>query len=575
MTPPRRRACEACHVAKVRCELSLARPNTTAPCQRCRRLAKDCAPAAPRRQKHRIAQLEAQVDELLGRGSQSQAVLPTAPSVPLVLPDFSVLVRDLPSNQEQSFTALRTDILAFLDTLDQQQAACYAYARQNVSTLPLVPIESAELQSLRKRCPILLLSILAFPTAGIIQGDVQRQLVEKAMQVLATSFIGAGYRSLELVKALVVATIWFRGYSKAGQGVVHQLVQTAVNVAVDIGICGQKQTCVLTYDLWKDEHLTSLDARRTWLACFLASSSISTVMRRPDTNHWAPYHESCLQHLLTASDSLPSDRLLYHIVYAEKLCHRVTSRLSLLDAMVYKDVNETATKVCVSELRQEIEDWQAQIPEDVRSASLDFGRYAALIYLNELILHTPTNKSTFASPFLPDNIRPDDFAAPIVTVDHVSSLYAILDACHAALDLALGLDSMLTFSLSPIMYTPRVLYATFILVKLYVAVTAPGNTYGAVLNRSELRLEDYFQKAKTLSLALNAIDPGSCHTMLISAHAWLEQWFVEYKTIVDQYEQRLSEGWRMAPARLSFNDKLGKDVVSTVRQDDPLQKRPT
>ena len=88
-------------------------------------------------------------------------------------------------------------------------------------------------------------------------------------------------------------------------------------------------------------------------------------MRRPGANTWTAYHEECLQRLRTASEALPSDLLLYHVVNAEKLCHRVAGRLALLDSSLEMNLSDKEMIDCVSELRQDIDDWTAQVPQEL------------------------------------------------------------------------------------------------------------------------------------------------------------------------------------------------------------------
>ncbi|KAK6413296.1 hypothetical protein LTR95_017879, partial [Oleoguttula sp. CCFEE 5521] len=58
----RGRACQACRSIKIKCELGTH--GGPPPCERCTRLGKDCTVDAPRRQKDRVAELEAKVETL-------------------------------------------------------------------------------------------------------------------------------------------------------------------------------------------------------------------------------------------------------------------------------------------------------------------------------------------------------------------------------------------------------------------------------------------------------------------------------------------------------------------------------
>lgn len=62
-TPQRGRVCDACHSIKLKCELGSACGGDP-PCQRCLRLRKTCLVSPPIRQKDRIAELEAKLEEV-------------------------------------------------------------------------------------------------------------------------------------------------------------------------------------------------------------------------------------------------------------------------------------------------------------------------------------------------------------------------------------------------------------------------------------------------------------------------------------------------------------------------------
>ena len=80
-TPRRGRACDACHAIKLKCELGSA-GGREPPCQRCLRLEKICLVSPPVRQKDRIAELEAKLEEMtkLLRLQEIQAPLPDVSS---------------------------------------------------------------------------------------------------------------------------------------------------------------------------------------------------------------------------------------------------------------------------------------------------------------------------------------------------------------------------------------------------------------------------------------------------------------------------------------------------------------
>ncbi|KAK3714228.1 hypothetical protein LTR37_008030 [Vermiconidia calcicola] len=404
--------------------------------------------------------------------------------------------------------------------------------------MPVVPIANHSLTQMRTQMTVLLLAVLAFPTAGVIQDDVQYELVDKAMDVFAASLIAKGHRSLELVQALLVASFWFLARPRSKYTSFDQLIRLTISAALDIGLGGpDNPPGVQAAGLVPVDDPSSLDGRRAWLVCFLATSGVALVMRRAEGNIWTKYHDECLYVLGSSPLAFPTDRLLCQVVQAEKLCNRIGTRLGLFDPSGFWDVCHDGSKQQVSVFRQELDLWTEQIPVDVQGSTLDIWRCTSLILLNEPILHTSTNKLSFSAPYLADKMLPADFAAPIVTVDHVAALYVLKDACHTTLDLFLAMDTGVVLGQSSLLFIPRMRYALTVLLKLYIALTAPGNSYGNVLGRNELKLEDYFSRMHPFAAALRSADPDSFNTRIIASYTWLEEWFVDYKSIVARYEE--------------------------------------
>lgn len=159
----------------------------------------------------------------------------------------------------------------------------------------------------------------------------------------------------------------------------------------------------------------------------------------------------------------------------------------------------------------------------------------ALITLNEPVLHTATNKSSFSAPYM-NKVGASDYANPVVTIYHVAALYTLKDACHALLDSAFAAGPDALLAVSSLFCTPRVIYALFILLKLYVAVTAPGNTYGAVLDRSELKLDHYSSRLEELGGAMMEVDDDTFTSKIVASAPKFREWFLSFTDIVAQFE---------------------------------------
>jgi hypothetical protein len=94
-----------------------------------------------------------------------------------------------------------------------------------------------ELEGIRSKFPILLLSIMAYAFPQEMQGidiEVHNEHVRQTMNVIGSETVGKDKRSLELVQALLVAAFWNKMTRRGQQGSCYQLLQLAIEMAIDI-----------------------------------------------------------------------------------------------------------------------------------------------------------------------------------------------------------------------------------------------------------------------------------------------------------------------------------------------------
>jgi hypothetical protein len=438
-------------------------------------------------------------------------------------------------------------VLLFLDARippSKQQDLLNVFAHQAGAAWPAVCL-SSNLNEIRAKSPILLLSLLAYTVTQETQCialDVHDELVREIMFVLGDEVIGRGQRSIEIVQALLVATFWNKTTRKGEQGSCFQLLQLAVDMAVDIGIAGSSlQPSPVAY-FCRHEDSTSLNARRTWLACFVALTQASLSMRRPHTVPWNEYHQECLLHL--EHNGNPSDILFCQIVRITQLIQETSSQLGLCQISTFVDGNDYNSYGTIAMLKHKLEAWVAQIPSYLTSSpTLKVWGHVAMIHIHELALHTPTNKASFAAPFIPGRIAVTDFPKPVNVIPPLGmSLEIIVQSCHAVIETVSNMDPALVLGLPSFCFAPTVLYSLFILVTVLVASTDPANTYGQFVRRDSLRIEECGAKLRTLTTSLKSIDPlFSCFTTrMIDATGWLEQWYNDYIAILQRYEANFS-----------------------------------
>ena len=519
----RARACEECHRLKIKCDVSTSLTGT---CDRCNRNDLECAPAARRLQRDRIQELEAQIQELRNalREQSSSSISSRSPSSSVI------------ENYDDA-------VLPFLDTRippSRQQQLLYFYANNAGKEWPVVRLPP-NVHDVRARYPVLLLSVLVYSVTHQTQGtdmEVHDELVRGTMQILGNELIGRGTRSLELVQALLVASFWNKTTRKGQQGSCYQLIQLATDMAIDLGIAGPSliPSPVAYFSMHEDP--TSIEARRTWLACYVALSTSSISTRRSIAVPWNDYHQESLRDLETRGDSL--DTLLCQIVRITRLIDEISSNLCLCQSALFADVNDYSTHAVVETLRAKVDAWAAQIPPGLASSlTLKVWYHVAMVHTHELVLHTYTNKGSFAAPFVPNRINIKDFPKPAHIIFPLQkALEALAEHGHAVIDTASAMDPALVLSLPTFCFAPAVLYSLFVLVNLLVASTDPVNTYGQYLAEDKFRIQECGAKLRRLTMGMRVLDPTmSCYTTrLFDATSWLEQWYHDYCAILQRYK---------------------------------------
>ena len=253
----RPRSCEACRALKVRCERD---PSSNLPCKRCAKADRKCIltePSHKRRKKtdSKVAELEKKIDALQasliaaregnGRGSESDSS-EDEESLQLhsevgPMPEGrnrkrrrsayqqSDLASPLPAGKASSHLPRSSFIHAppvpspatsahpheYADVVDRHilsSAAAteiFQYYREKMAPyMPAVtfpPLITAG--DIRRTKPVLFLAILSV-ASGQKYPDIQRVLIREATQAYAERIIRKGEKSLELIQAIQVSTVW-------------------------------------------------------------------------------------------------------------------------------------------------------------------------------------------------------------------------------------------------------------------------------------------------------------------------------------------------------------------------------
>lgn len=556
----RGRACQNCQSIKIKCELGAH--GGEPPCERCTRLNKTCTLAAPKRQKDRVAELEAKVaalTKLLGSqglqdASDEARSLSNSRSQSPVQSSFQTAassqkkrkLETFPSSGEQRASAIFTssqfdgdtnksdgltaDWLDRLVSIELQQQLLDKYILLYQSTLPVVPLnQSTEAKVLRESMPYTLHTIVYIASAGTLSWDLQDKVNLALIEELTSATIVQCKKSLDLLQALQMVCLWYRSPRNSTQIPLFQLVGIASDMAVDLGLGGLQNPPALSIAGVSASLLDTIDAYRRWLTSYIIAETTSLLKRKSNEQSWTLHHDHCLQMLENNEHALVEDRRLAHYIHVTRLLASISEELDLNVSSVSPALGTSTCQKIMADLQDRITSWRLQVPFDMWSASLVFTGYFAEVLLYEIVLQTPTNKATFAAPFMVERLSTVDVPTPSVTQHHIDAVSSLLTACHNLLDTAASFTESEIVTLPTMIYAPRIAHTVVVLLKLHIAVTIQGNTYGQILQAEDLQTEAYLEKCFGLVARGSRIEPEAVMVRIMKYMQVLKEWLNRYE----------------------------------------------
>lgn len=432
----RPRACEACRHLKVRCEPDPNGHDGT--CKRCAKSGRQCVVTVPTRKRQkktdsRVAELEKKIDALTARlqpgassttvsgiatGGQGQQGVGGAgrrwlgarqdvhPSSPLangaglglsgVKRQFSGEVKEDRSSgyprpaarpsRWAGFDKAPTNS-SFVDIIDKGfvsvEVAAEAFNRYMDEMAPHLPIvvfpPGTPMHEVRRTKPILFYAIITV-SIGVIQPEIQMPLIDDFYKIIAERVIVKGEKSLDLVQAIIVCTIWYIPPDHFEELKFYQLTHMAVTLAMDIGMVRWTKTAKRPFNLMRDVigkkafflDPDSPETRRTWLGLYYLSVQVAAALRRVPLVRWHAYMDECVEILETSPDALPSDKALIHWVklghIMEEICFHFVGDDPDLNATCAEPKPQYTLKV----FEKQLEQWRKETPTEHFSGELLF-----------------------------------------------------------------------------------------------------------------------------------------------------------------------------------------------------------
>ncbi|KAF2423339.1 hypothetical protein EJ08DRAFT_596193, partial [Tothia fuscella] len=325
------------------------------------------------------------------------------------------------------------------------------YVTQVAPLFPAVPFPlGTKAKIVRKEKPILFLAILSSTCYGTgVSDETQGALERELREVFATSMWKQGEKSLEIIQALHVSTLWYRPPANFEQHMFYQMVHMSAVMAIDIGI-GKKQSP------WKRKwygqeqpfkhalpNPESAESRRAWIVCYFLCISITMILRRPILVRHNEYMRECIEYLETADDALPSDKILCHHVKLANISEEIATRFMMDDPTVNLSISDGKVTYSITHFEQDLAKLRTH---NVSDHAIKLADAVTNLYLHEIALHSQSNAADFKQPFTEETFK-TAAGESVLGPQHVDALTACQQSCQDILDTFLSYEFEVIYAL--------------------------------------------------------------------------------------------------------------------------------
>jgi hypothetical protein len=143
--------------------------------------------------------------------------------------------------------------------------------------------------------------------------------------------------------------------------------------------------------------------------------------------------------------------------------------------------------------------------------------------MHEVAMHVDHNVDEFKPPFTEQALRPEENPDSL-TPAHISALSTCLAAIDGILDTFLKFDIETIRSL-PVAHFVRVAYAVVVLIKMYFAAAAPNGELGKVINKDDMKVEQYLDGLVNIFKASSAEEKSRPSAKFLMVLIMLKTWF--------------------------------------------------
>jgi hypothetical protein len=226
----------------------------------------------------------------------------------------------------------------------------------------------------RKNKPTLFLAILA--TASCMNyPQLQKPLTNEIMSIFAERIICNGEKSLELIQALHVSTLWYWPPDHFKELKFYQLIHIAAVMAIDIGMGRPAKASKKSVELFRNHGWRknpypdpeTIEARRAWLTCYFLCCNASMGMRRPNLIRWSHFIADSVNVLEHSPEAAPSDITLCQWVRSQYIAERIAIEFSMDDPVANVSIADPKVQYALKSFETDLENWSNQVPVEAQS----------------------------------------------------------------------------------------------------------------------------------------------------------------------------------------------------------------
>jgi hypothetical protein len=318
---------------------------------------------------------------------------------------------------------------------------------------------------MRRTRPTLFLAMIA-AAAGKDNAALSAVLEREVMHAYATRSLIQSEKSLELVQAMLISSVWYQPPHKFGQLKYYEYIHSAANMAMDLGI-GSRRTSnrsreseqnmarsimhptddvrnpIITLaprGSYPADDSGSIENRRTFLACYFISTGVSLSLGRPCMLRTSSYIRECVDILERSPDALPSDRTIAAWTTLIMIAEEGSVALSYDDLGAVASIADLRTQLTIKDLAARLSAWYQKYSEKgMLAGALKIMYYNVRLHLNELALHIEHSPEDFRAPFRMGRLNVIADADKIPSAVLGEAVADCIACAHAVLDVFLAM----------------------------------------------------------------------------------------------------------------------------------------